>query len=406
MALQVAAQLLSSQNPISSLCQLSSPTAESNVSICSRHFTQSNPLKRQVTNKTTYCRKKNSRRDSQSIIHSCRLFLSPVRAVLAREDSNFSGTRGKAEGKSIEFDLQSISTTGEKSVEILRLDLQSRAESGLRLSLSQSNSMSAQWSEAQAALQETIRKKEQMGRKDTDLKSTAIHRAWVTAGAIAVGGMLLKSFADVDSVEGAASAVSAILGAYLLADFGTGIYHWGIDNYGDGKTPVFGPQIDAFQGHHQRPWTITKREMANNLESLTRPAFFFLLPFLFTPSNAVLDGFLGSFLCCVVLSQQFHAWAHTPKSKLPGVVVVLQDAGLLVGRRMHGTHHRPPYNTNYCIVSGICNGPLDKSGLIPWMEGEILRRWGVAPRSWGETAPEWIQEDYYEDGSPADTTAM
>eukprot|EP00983_Pelagomonas_calceolata_P108155 1159425-Pelagomonas_calceolata.AAC.2 len=44
-----------------------------------------------------------------------------------------------------------------------------------------------------------------------------------------------------------------------------GIYHWGVDNYGDGNTPVFGRQIAAFQGHHQKPWTIVQREFCNNL---------------------------------------------------------------------------------------------------------------------------------------------
>jgi hypothetical protein len=48
----------------------------------------------------------------------------------------------------------------------------------------------------------------------------------------------------------------------------SGIYHWGVDNYGDGSTPVFGRQIAAFQGHHQRPWTITQREFANNMHQV------------------------------------------------------------------------------------------------------------------------------------------
>lgn len=30
-------------------------------------------------------------------------------------------------------------------------------------------------------------------------------------------------------------------------DLLSGIYHWGVDNYGDGSTPVFGSQIAGFQ---------------------------------------------------------------------------------------------------------------------------------------------------------------
>ena len=55
----------------------------------------------------------------------------------------------------------------------------------------------------------------------------------------------------------------------MAADFLTGIYHWGVDNYGDGETPIVGTQIAAFQGHHQRPWTITEREFCNNIHKVT-----------------------------------------------------------------------------------------------------------------------------------------
>jgi hypothetical protein len=79
------------------------------------------------------------------------------------------------------------------------------------------------------------------------------------AAALAVGAGHVTGLGD------AAAAAGALLVAYVLADLGTGIYHWGVDNYGDGSTPVFGRQIAAFQGHHQRPWTITQREFCNNL---------------------------------------------------------------------------------------------------------------------------------------------
>lgn len=56
--------------------------------------------------------------------------------------------------------------------------------------------------------------------------------------------------------------------AVHFADFLTGIYHWGVDNYGSGETPIVGSQIAAFQGHHQKPWTITEREFCNNVHKV------------------------------------------------------------------------------------------------------------------------------------------
>ena len=52
--------------------------------------------------------------------------------------------------------------------------------------------------------------------------------------------------------------VGAVLAGYVMADFGSGVFHWATDNYGNEKTPVFGGVIAAFQGHHLFPWTITK----------------------------------------------------------------------------------------------------------------------------------------------------
>ena len=57
------------------------------------------------------------------------------------------------------------------------------------------------------------------------------------------------------------------------ADFLTGVYHWSVDNYGDGDTPIVGAQIAAFQGHHQWPWTITEREFCNNVHKVPLPSW-------------------------------------------------------------------------------------------------------------------------------------
>jgi hypothetical protein len=78
------------------------------------------------------------------------------------------------------------------------------------------------------------------------------------------------------------------------------------------------------------------------------------------------------------MSQQFHAWSHMKKSELPAVVVALQDAGVLIGRAAHGAHHRPNFEGNYCIVSGLWNQPLDSSGFFR-----------CAPRGVGGASPGW-----------------
>lgn len=55
--------------------------------------------------------------------------------------------------------------------------------------------------------------------------------------------------------------------------------------------------------------------------------------------------------------QEFHRFAHMTNP--PALVRSLQEMGLSVSRREHGRHHSSPFEDKYCIVTGICNGPLD-----------------------------------------------
>jgi palmitoyl-[glycerolipid] 3-(E)-desaturase len=165
-----------------------------------------------------------------------------------------------------------------------------------------------------------------------------------------------------------------------------------VDNYGSGHTPVVGSQIAAFQGHHQRPWTITQREFCNNCSLTFKPAgtaaaLFFALSFTNLSSGAW-EVFSATAIFFIAMSQQFHAWSYMKKSQLPAVVIALQDANLLISRKAHGAHHKSPFNINYCIVSGWCNVVLD-AGVMLSAEKFIAERWGIEPRGWSEPSAEW-----------------
>ncbi|CAN0470555.1 unnamed protein product [Laminaria digitata] len=43
----------------------------------------------------------------------------------------------------------------------------------------------------------------------------------------------------------------------------------------------------------------------------------------------------------------------------PFPVEFLQKIGVVVNRKEHGKHHSDPFEKKYCIVSGVCNAPLD-----------------------------------------------
>ncbi|KAF6168017.1 hypothetical protein GIB67_011402 [Kingdonia uniflora] len=238
----------------------------------------------------------------------------------------------------------------------------------------------------------TRRKTPNIGIDNNSKKSTRSHRVWLTSGCTALLVSLAKSVVGAADTGIYIEPVIAGLLGYFFADLGSGVYHWAIDNYGDASTPVFGSQIDAFQGHHKWPWTITKREFANNLHSLGRVITFVVVPVDVLVNDPVVHAFFGMSCGCIMFSQQFHAWAHGTKSRLPPIVVALQDAGVLISRLDHAEHHRQPYNNNYCIVSGVWNGVLDELMVFQALEMALFFRFGVQPRSWSEPNLDWVEE--------------
>ncbi|KAF7831377.1 fatty acid desaturase 4, chloroplastic [Senna tora] len=227
---------------------------------------------------------------------------------------------------------------------------------------------------------------------DPSLRSTWSHRAWVAAGCTTVFASLAKSIVGAANSHLLVEPILAGWVGYVLADLGSGVYHWAIDNYGDGSTPVFGAQIEAFQGHHKWPWTITRRQFANNLHALARVVTFTVLPMGLICDDPTTLAFIGVCSGCIMFSQQFHAWAHSMKSRLPPLVVALQEAGVLVSRSQHAAHHRPPFNNNYCIVSGVWNEVLDGFKVFEVLEMMLYFKVGVRPRSWSEPNSDWMEE--------------
>jgi len=173
--------------------------------------------------------------------------------------------------------------------------------------------------------------------------------------------------------------------SWLSADLGSGVLHWSVDNYGNGKTPVFGNIIAAFQGHHSAPWTITEREFCNNVHKLCIP---FGIPtvaaisFLAGPSHPMVSLFFTVFCSMEIMSQEFHKWAHMPKAECSPLINKLQESRIAIGRRAHNLHHVAPYEGNYCIVAGIWNPLLDQSGIFRWMEHMVYKRNGIESNSW------------------------
>jgi len=176
------------------------------------------------------------------------------------------------------------------------------------------------------------------------------------------------------------ATLSAVALGYEFADFGSGVYHWAMDNYGTKNTPVFGTQIEAFQGHHELPWTITYRQVCNNIYKICQATSPFCLAGILLLDNPYLILWMTTAICFINLSQELHKWSHMSPSQVSAWINFLQDWNVIVSRKSHLAHHRPPFDGNYCIVSGHCNSLLDNSGFFRGLESIVFSITGNKPR--------------------------
>ena len=172
--------------------------------------------------------------------------------------------------------------------------------------------------------------------------------------------------------------------SWLMADLGSGVLHWSVDNYGNGRTPVMGGIIAAFQGHHSAPWTITEREFENNVSKLCIPfgvqvVLAMKLVFGLGPAATY---FWTIFCVMEIMSQEFHKMSHMTKSEAGPVWNTLQNIGITIDRKTHAQHHVAPYDGNYCIVSGRCNKVVDESGFFRMMEHIVYKINGIESNAW------------------------
>jgi len=174
--------------------------------------------------------------------------------------------------------------------------------------------------------------------------------------------------------------------AEVVTDFVSGVAHWLCDTWGRLDTPIVGPTfIRSFREHHIDPSAICNHDF---IETNADPSLFsvalntyliFLRPW--NPDSqydmalylfALFGGLLAAF------TNEFHKWSHMHKP--PAWIQMLQDLWIVLPRRHHAVHHRPPFDKYYCITSGHLNAFLDGIGFWRRVEVIINTVFGAVPR--------------------------
>lgn len=200
-------------------------------------------------------------------------------------------------------------------------------------------------------------------------------------------GLLLPEVVGVIADRwGVGTALGLLLAAgagFVAADVASGLVHGLCDNLGSVDTPIVGQKfIRSFREHHTDPLDMTRGDFVRvNADN------FFVSLVVLVPTVAWLDvsahPYLGSFvvalLLVVILTNQIHKWAHM--AEVPTLVRWLQRTPLVLSPEHHAIHHAPPYDTHYCITSGITNGALARLGFWPVLLASCRRLGRLLPGS-------------------------
>jgi ubiquitin-conjugating enzyme E2 variant len=186
--------------------------------------------------------------------------------------------------------------------------------------------------------------------------------------------------------------VSALVLGIFLADFLTGLVHWGCDTWGNADTFFWGRVfIRSFREHHVVPTAITEHDwaQANGEQSLVGCVILGTIIYLGPEGESTgwlfFQALMASMIAFSVATNQFHKWSH---EKDPSVLArFFIRVGFVQSYKTHMKHHTAPYENAYCITTGWMNPLLDKIRFFRGLEWAIMRITGALPR--GDDVGEW-----------------
>jgi hypothetical protein len=165
---------------------------------------------------------------------------------------------------------------------------------------------------------------------------------WLTASAAMINCFLYGSY-----------HVFAIVLAYFMADWFTGLYHLLLDHFSWRGVPILERQAQLFQEHHHNPRDIVSESFSHILLPSTYSAVLVFTLSLFI--SGFWCVFLAFFSLIASMSQPIHRWSHMRSWERPALVNKLMKIKILLSPKHHMTHHASPYLVNYAIVCGYTN---------------------------------------------------
>jgi len=150
--------------------------------------------------------------------------------------------------------------------------------------------------------------------------------------------------------------VCCVAGALIGYDLLSGFLHIVFDNPDNLHMPILGQPCLEFQMHHHFPMDLVLRDFLDvcgdlNMVGILLTIWTFAC---FDVHNPLLRYMGGLKMLMGYYGQFSHRSAHIPSSSKNKFVTALRSFGLMIPLEKHRSHHRPPHDTDFCLV-GVCN---------------------------------------------------
>ncbi len=178
-------------------------------------------------------------------------------------------------------------------------------------------------------------------------------------------------------------ALGALLAGYFVADFVSGVVHWGMDTWFDQES--MGRVVSIAREHHTHPQNIMGYSFIEYGALGSAPAaplcalgglVALLLPV--AHGGYLLMLFWLVVAVALLFGTSFHNLGHY-RAKW-GIVRLAQRLGLVNSPMHHNVHHRDQ-TVRYCVINGWANYPCDAFGVWRGLERIIASLTGAVPRS-------------------------
>ncbi len=173
----------------------------------------------------------------------------------------------------------------------------------------------------------------------------------------------------------------AIIG-YFVADFASGLVHWGMDTWFSERT--LGRAVRIAREHHAHPQHILGYGFLEFSTLGSAPSAIVLGPAAIL--TAVLPASPGTYIAmiiwlltatCLFFGTHFHNLAHRPAGR---IVRYAQRLHLIIPSRQHWAHHNERQLLRYCVINGWANHVCDTLHVWRGFELAIEMLTGIKPR--------------------------